>query len=264
MKSLGWQAVAGLVGLGMLALAGAAGTATATRAETGKLTFHGELAWHGRTVDCPTGTPPSVTCRMHEGAGVIPGLGTVSEQYIFFNEGGTPECPGTYRVRILRPASPWAREGRSKSIRPRAPIACRARAKGHAQLHLHDYRRVGNLCRSLRNWLVAQVVDSRLRQATETSGTALSWCWGLLLTPLLLFFMEQSQKDPRSASWREAGTRRFRVSALDETDGAITVSCRPATGSRFKVGRTIVTCSATDRSGNSGRARFTVTVRARR
>jgi hypothetical protein len=26
------------------------------RAENGELAFHAELAWQGRTVDCPTGT----------------------------------------------------------------------------------------------------------------------------------------------------------------------------------------------------------------
>jgi hypothetical protein len=57
---------------------------------------------------------------------------------------------------------------------------------------------------------------------------------------------------------------RYRLSALDETDGAVPVSCRPPTGTRFKIGRTVVTCSATDRSGNTARARFTLIVRARR
>jgi hypothetical protein len=56
----------------------------------------------------------------------------------------------------------------------------------------------------------------------------------------------------------------YRVSAVDETDGAVPVSCVPRTGSRFKLGRTLVSCSATDKSGNTARARFTVTVRARR
>jgi hypothetical protein len=53
----------------------------------------------------------------------------------------------------------------------------------------------------------------------------------------------------------------YQVTATDDVDGRVPVSCRPASGSRFKIGRTIVTCSATDKSGNTATARFTVTVR---
>jgi hypothetical protein len=57
---------------------------------------------------------------------------------------------------------------------------------------------------------------------------------------------------------------RYGVTATDDVDGSVVVACRPASGSRFKVGRTIVRCSATDGSGNTATARFTVTVRRRR
>jgi HYR domain len=56
----------------------------------------------------------------------------------------------------------------------------------------------------------------------------------------------------------------YRITALDETDGSVLVACTPRTGSRFKIGRTVVNCSAMDKSGNTGRTRFTVAVRARR
>jgi hypothetical protein len=39
---------------------------------------------------------------------------------------------------------------------------------------------------------------------------------------------------------------------------------RPRSGSRFRVGRTRVTCSATDTSANTRKATFTVTVKPRR
>jgi HYR domain len=63
------------------------------------------------------------------------------------------------------------------------------------------------------------------------------------------------------------GKRRVRVRfhpyALDAIDGELPVTCTPASGSFFRVGRTAVTCSATDTSGNAGETRFTVTVRKR-
>ena len=48
--------------------------------------------------------------------------------------------------------------------------------------------------------------------------------------------------------------------AKDAVDGARPVSCVPASGSTFPLGTTTVTCSATDESGNTSTARFTVTV----
>jgi hypothetical protein len=56
---------------------------------------------------------------------------------------------------------------------------------------------------------------------------------------------------------------RYNVTARDEIDGAVPVSCRPKSGSRFKIGRTVVSCSATDTSGNTGKATFKVTVKPR-
>jgi hypothetical protein len=48
--------------------------------------------------------------------------------------------------------------------------------------------------------------------------------------------------------------------ATDIVDGAVPVTCAPASGSRFAPGTTRVTCSATDRAGNTASASFDVTV----
>jgi hypothetical protein len=52
----------------------------------------------------------------------------------------------------------------------------------------------------------------------------------------------------------------FTATATDALDGALTPSCTPASGSTFALGATTVTCAATDAHGNTGSARFTVTV----
>jgi hypothetical protein len=50
------------------------------------------------------------------------------------------------------------------------------------------------------------------------------------------------------------------ATAQDAQDGALPVTCSPASGSVFPVGRTTVTCSATDTSGNTGTDTATVEV----
>ena len=57
---------------------------------------------------------------------------------------------------------------------------------------------------------------------------------------------------------------RYIVTAQDAVDGSVPVACTPRSGSYFSLGRTKVACSATDSSGNTGKAQFMVTVKRAR
>jgi HYR domain len=52
----------------------------------------------------------------------------------------------------------------------------------------------------------------------------------------------------------------YRARAFDDKDPAPRVECSPAAGSRFPIGTTTVTCTATDASGNSATKTFDVVV----
>ena len=52
----------------------------------------------------------------------------------------------------------------------------------------------------------------------------------------------------------------YAARAVDVRDGASRIKCLPASGTRFAVGRTRVTCSATDRAGNTAGGGFAVFV----
>ena len=54
----------------------------------------------------------------------------------------------------------------------------------------------------------------------------------------------------------------YSVKAIDDNDGILRPNCSPSSGSLFPIGKTTVTCSATDYSGNSDRKSFVITVRA--
>jgi hypothetical protein len=56
---------------------------------------------------------------------------------------------------------------------------------------------------------------------------------------------------------------RFSVTAVDTADGGRPVSCTPRSGSRFRIGRTTVKCTALDTSGNKATKSFRITVRRR-
>jgi hypothetical protein len=51
------------------------------------------------------------------------------------------------------------------------------------------------------------------------------------------------------------------VVATDAVDGAVTVSCSPASGSMFAIGTTVVDCSAIDAHANRATGNFSVTVK---
>jgi hypothetical protein len=62
------------------------------------------------------------------------------------------------------------------------------------------------------------------------------------------------------ATGTSGATVTFAASATDPTDGSLTPVCTPASGSKFKIGTTTVTCTATNSLGISGAASFTTWV----
>jgi hypothetical protein len=65
----------------------------------------------------------------------------------------------------------------------------------------------------------------------------------------------------RTTGSREGTTVDYVASATDRVDGTVPVSCTPVSASTFPVGRTRVSCSATDRAGNIATGRFKVVVK---
>ncbi len=57
-------------------------------------------------------------------------------------------------------------------------------------------------------------------------------------------------------------TVQYGASATDDVDGAVPVSCVPASGSVFAIGATRVTCAAADAAGNTASASFVVRVKS--
>ncbi len=53
----------------------------------------------------------------------------------------------------------------------------------------------------------------------------------------------------------------FSATAVDAVDGSRPVNCAPISGATFALGTTIVSCNASDLSGNTANASFTITVR---
>jgi len=253
-------------GVGMVVLVLVTGPASAMRAQAGKLTLHGELSWHGQEVSCPDGTPALTICREHRGVGVVPGLGEVSERLLLLVQTGTTECPGSARVVGF---SGGFTVGSKGTIEITAGPSPNCQPEGQrVTLTFPSVTITGG------SGIYAGASGTATLRKILNPGSIGAFgkdIWdGTLLVPGLAF--DTTAPVFRGAASKTVVARRgvkqlrvaYRVSATDETDGAVPVFCLPRTGSRFKLGRTVVNCSTSDKSGNTARARFTVTVRARR
>ncbi len=255
-----------VVMLVLLAVVPAATGVAGNAADNGTLRLRAVLPWEGRLVgDCP-GTPPgAVLCYRQEGRGVVPGLGMVSHSYAFPVMQNAPGCPaGFYRVpgytvrfnvagkgqlHLAVPGSPQCLS--TNVLEPTYPpititggSGVYAGASGSGTL-THNARFTSSGAAGTDTWAGSLIVPG-----LEFDVTA----------PVLSGTAGKTVLAPR-------GAKRVRViykpTARDEVDGAVPVSCRPRSNSSFKIGRTVVTCSATDTSGNTRTAKLAVTVKPR-
>jgi HYR domain-containing protein len=241
-----------------------AGGTTAT-ATTGTLPLRAELRLVSRLAECPPGVTASA-CATRTVTGVFPGLGSVSGS-------------STWRAAIDPPAC-TLETGKSLAHPVRLSVA----GKGTIEIDVADAPSCTDL-ESLRTQTQGFKVTGGTGVYAGASGSGTlertlgfdsgagrigteSWSGNLIVPglefdttpPTLNGTVAKTVRAPRGA--RRTSVR-YAVTSQDAIDGAIPVSCKPRSGSAFRIGRTVVSCSATDRSGNTRTARFTVIVRRR-
>ena len=247
-------------------LAGAAtvGANAGSQSEAGTLNLSSRLTLVSVLGPCPPGVS-ATGCAARTSRGPFAGLGQVTGTYTFLANVGPPCDNG------------W---GKALAYPVRFAIA----SKGDISFALAE----GAGC-------VNEVLDFAVRTQTQTftvtggtgiyagatgtgtvtralgstaTGAAGTETWtGTLTVPGLEFDVTQptlagaANKIVRAKKGAKSARVILRVTAQDDRDGTLPVKCTPSSGSRFKIGRTRVTCSATDRSANTANASFVVTVR---
>lgn len=215
---------------------------------------------------CAPGTAESVECFDTTGSGTVRGLGRVSLTTLLVIDTAPEGCPPE-SFRVLG-----------------SPVRLSVAAKGTIEITVGgvtDCKTLASVLRHTRSFtVVAGTGATPVRRAPEVSGSRLcsrtterleqSPGKGTFSVPGLDFDLvppsisgvtAKTVRMPRGAA---AARVRYSVTALDDRDGAVPVTCKPKPGTRFRAGRTHVTCTATDTSGNSQVARFWVTVRRAR
>jgi hypothetical protein len=254
-----------LVVLAAAAFALAFALAPTTSADSASL--HTAIPWHAVDAPCPAGYPPSTECHTRTGGPVaIPGLGFVSQSYVAAVDVAPTGCPTGMQKVLSYPAQLMV-EGRGAiSITVGGSDTCAN--TGVPVLSVEQAYTItggtGVFAAAAGNGMVSRTdVGCCPGHATDNwDGTISAPGFVPDLTPPTI---EGAHKRVVRAPARAKRVRvRYRVTALDVIDGALQPTCRPRSGSRFRVGRrTTVRCSVSDLSANFRRTKFTVDVRRR-
>ena len=229
----------------------------------GSLALQAELSVSGLPIGCPPEAPPEADfCAERSGSGRVPGLGLVMESYrVFFDENPPPSCGG---VRILHSTGQLTVPG-----------------KGAVQFDLERNEQcVADVLQATQPFTITGgtgayagaagtgTVKHDLHEGNPASGTD-TWSGSLAvpglefdLTPPILSGLVN--KTVRVHKGTKRVRVKYRVTARDLIDGSLPTRCQPGSGSRFRVGRTVVKCLATDTSANTATGSFRVVVKRRR
>jgi hypothetical protein len=216
---------------------------------------------------CPPGTPSTTgDCVEFTGAAGIPGLGRATVTYV--KSFDTTICPSgvvQQRTALVEVAG----KGRLE-IAMDFPV-CSDVAPSSVVNRGTIAGGTGIYAGASGSFQFASTVNAASCGGSGCRGTSMDTWTGSLAVPGREFDLTPPVFQPvtskRVQAPRKAKTVRVRYApqAQDAVDGPMPVTCKPSSGSRFKVGRTTrVSCSAEDTSANVATTSFSVRVTRRR
>ncbi len=227
----------------------------------GRLGLQTALRFVSPEAPCPPGAPADAGgCRARIGKGAFPGLGSVTQTYPWYYRLGSPTCP-------------TAEDGRPQPNIGRLVVV----GKGEIQFALAEGKRCVDL-ESLRNEPQDFTITGGTGAYQGASGSGTldhnaaggvgtdTWT-GTLVVPGLEFdttpptLSGARPKTVRAAKGAKHALVTYTVTGTDTNDGKVPTACAPRSGSQFRIGRTRVSCTATDSSANTASASLTNTVK---
>ena len=258
----------GLRALGLFVLAAlqvtAAGAAVSAGERTsGSLPLRPILRVTSTAGPCPPGVSSTTECYARRSVGRVAGRGDVLVTYTYLADLSHPSCAAG-SVKILEYPARIAVPGKGElQVVIGARPDCFSPAAGLSVTQSFEITGgTGAYAGAIGSGSVARSLGY-----TNTGAAGRETWTGTLTVPGLEFDVAPPKlsgatsrliRAPRGAKTIRVA---FRVSATDDRDGSVAATCSPRPGSRFKVGRTRVTCTAVDGSGNAATAAFWITVR---
>jgi HYR domain len=234
----------------------------------GSLALQTAISTSNTDTPCPAGSPTNFECFARTGDAVVPGLGAVHESRDYVLEVAPAGCvpiPGADAVRRVPSTAVLTIAGKGSVDLSTGGTGCLSLLVG-ALIATETFTITGG------SGVYAGASGGgtvEVHSSPPSGGGADIWT-GTLIVPGYSFDLtpptikgakNRTVRAPRRAKRVRV---KYSVTAVDDVDSNVPVTCRPRSGSRFRVGRTPVTCAATDSSANPITATFTVTVRRRR
>jgi len=231
-------------------------------ARSGELVLRGTISVRSDAASCPADAPEADYCFTRTGSGVIPGLGTVSGTYAFLVAKSCPEdgdllLPAKGRLIITGKGEiDVSLSGLPDCFVP-ASLVLKAKESFTVTGGTGKYVGASG----------SGTVQHDITEVLGGPGPGHDLWVGTLSVPGLDFDVTAPvlkgavAKSVRVTAGKKTARVRYVVTARDEVDGVVPVTCRPPSGTLFRIGRALVTCSATDKSGNVASAKFTVLVK---
>jgi hypothetical protein len=259
-----------LAGVVLIATSHVAATAGARRivfadraASATVLTLRAVIPLRSVPSACPVGTPPEADeCFARTGSALVSGLGRVFESYTFSVDQDAPGCldgdillAGSGQLTVAgKGVISVALAAGSDCFRPPAAVLQASRPftiAGGTGIYA-DASGFGTLNHDV--------------HAGPTGGTGNDTWSGSLSVPGLDFDVTAPKisgavgRKVRAHHGMNRARVVYTVTARDDIDGVVRATCQPPSGRLFRVGRTRVSCSATDTSGNTAAETFWITV----
>ena len=228
-----------------------AGPAAASRGRSsGTLQLRADLDATWQTATCPAGTPsPPAFCDAIHGQGIVPGLGLTTDSYTYVVDNSTAPTTSAHFAAAITVAGKGEIDVSAVTNSP--VCSC------NTTTAVFDFTVTGG----------TGAYAGAQGAGTVTVGTRRATWSGAMTVPGYTFdttppvFSGASAKIVRAPKGKRAAHVRYAVTAQDDVDGPVPATCKPASGSSFRIGRTRVTCTATDSSANTATTTFTITVK---
>jgi HYR domain len=248
--------------LALLAAAvGVAGASGSPQQAAGTLDLHALFDVKGNRVDCAPGAPATTICVQTVGTGTVSGLGKANVMYRALVDEANSDC-----LHVSWTAAAITVAGKGEiDVSLTDPYSCHP--KSFIRTRTVDFAVTGGsgMYAGASGNGTVENVHVPVSEFPGVGDGIDTWS-GPLTVPGLDFDVTAPtvsgavRKTVRAPNKAKRARVRYTVTAKDTVDGAVPVICKPRSGSFFKLGKTKVTCSASDKSGNTARVTFVVTV----
>jgi hypothetical protein len=240
----------------------AVGGAGADADSVGTLQLNGTFNNNFSPFSCPAGTPATTACHgnVSARANLIPGLGVVTmAPFTLFLDDFASACTR------LHAQIPILIAGKGEIDLAMPSTGCITPDQLRTQFPPIEVAVSGGSGRYAGASGSGVLTFSNTLTGLETGHALITWTGTLNVVGLSFDTTPPQIVGARSTTAKTRLARgariRYSVTAVDATDGPVPAVCRPKSGSVFRVGRTRVTCTAADGSGNTATTRFVITVK---